>query len=195
VPANNASPIPGDAWWDAVDADEVDGHDLLKDAALFQIVGVPFMASRVIFRDGIQRKGVDYRDDFVSVELRVAPQTVIDATRDRIISRRRSAKIADTEPIADGGESLVINDGSTGLYRQIMQYLAAKELIVLPEGLHEGDKGNTIYDLPRSQWIDGAEAATEGFDIALKCARGLRFSEYPSEYLPEGEMARTWYLA
>lgn len=194
VPAN-ASSVAVNGWWDETEADEVDGFDLLKDAAMFQVVGVPFMVTRVVFRDGIQRKGQDYRDDFVSIELRVAPQTVINDTATRIISRRTALGLKAEDHIADGDEYLVINDGSTGMYRQILQYLHAKELITLPEGPAEGEKGECIYDLPRSQWRGGAEQASEGIEIALKCARGLRFSEYSSEYLPEGEKARTWYLA
>jgi hypothetical protein len=184
-------------WWDETDADEVDGFDLLKDAALFQLVGVPFMGFRVVFRDGIQRKGNEYRDDFASLELRTAPLAVMQRDMSRIMSRRVANKIDEAAlmNIVQPEESLVVNDGSTGLYRQIVQYLAAKELIKLPVGQEVGEKGETIFDLPRSQWLEGAEAATEGIDIQLRCARGLRFSEYPSEYLPEGEMARTWYLA
>lgn len=184
-------------WWDETDADEVDGFDLLRDSALFQLVGIPFMGFRAVFRDGIQRKGSTHRDDFASLELRTAPIAVIRRDMTRIMTRRRSNKIDEAAllDMAQPEESLVINDGSTGLYRQIVQYLAAKELIKLPSGQEVGEKGETIFDLPRSQWLEGAEAATAGIDIQLRCARGLRFSEYPSKFLPEGEFARTWYLA
>jgi hypothetical protein len=80
------------------------------------------------------------------------------------------------------------------LYRQVVQYLAAKELISLPVGDEEGEKGDTIYDLPRSQWLAGADKATEGIGIKLRCSRGLRFSVYSNEYTGD-EQARTWYIA
>lgn len=178
--------------WNEPDADEVDGYDLLKDEALYQLVGVPLKATKVIFRDGIQRKGTDWRDDYVSVEVRVAPALAWDM--DRIRSRRRTFGLEPGSPIAKPDEQLVVNDGSTGLYRQIVQYLAAKGLITLPEGDEEGEKGDSILDLPRSQWEAGAEAATEGIPIKLKCPRGLRFSEYSNEYTGD-DKARTWYLA
>lgn len=192
------SPSPIEEWWGAPEADEVEGHDLLKDEALDDIVGVPFMGFKVVFREGVQRRDIPWRDDYASLELRVAPAAVILRDLTRIQTRRRSFKVPalTVEQAASlPGEQLVINDGSTGLYRQIVQYLAAKGLIKLPDGDEEGEKGETIYDLPRSQWLAGAEEATEGIDIQLRCSRGLRFSEYPSPYLPDGEMAKTWYIA
>lgn len=188
------STVAVDEWWDATDVDEVEGHDLLKDEALYELVGVPFMAFKVIFRDGIQRKGSPWRDDYASVELRVAPGLIYQRDFARIQSRRKSAGILENSAPAMPGEQLVINDGSTGLYRQIVQYLVAKEMIMLPDGDEEGEKGDCIYDLPRSEWISGADKGTEGFEIQLRCSRGLRFSEYSNEYTGD-EKARTWYIA
>ena len=189
------SPIAVNAWWNDDDDDEVEGYDLLRDEALLQLVGVPFKGTKVIFRDGTQRKGIDYRDDYASLELRVAPEAVLMQTMTRILTRRRALKVPDNTPIADGDENLVLNDGSTGAYRQIVQYLVAKGHVTLPEGPEEGEKGDSVLDLPRSQWLTGAEEATKGIEIKLKCPRGLRFSDYTNEYLPEGQTARTWYIA
>jgi len=192
------SPSAVDNWWIADDIDEVEGQDLLRDEALKDIVGLPFLAYKAIYRDGIQRKDVPYRDDYVSVELRVAPYPVIMRNIERIQARRKSydapaLTVAQTETLP--GEQFVVNDGSTGLYRQITQYLVAKERITLPEGPEVGGKGESVYDSPRSLWLAGADDATKGFDIGLRCSRGLRFSEYESEYLPAGERATTWYIA
>lgn len=187
-------------WWDARDEDgqalydEVDGNDLLKDAALFQLVGVPFMGTRVVFRDGVQRKGSEYRDDYASLELQVAPERVIKHSLVRIITRRQSLKVPPETLMADPDEQLVLNDGSTGIYRQIVQYLVMKGHVTLPDGEEEGEKGDSIFDLPRSQWLTGADAATEGIDIKLRCSRGLRFSDYTNDYTGN-ETARTWYIA
>jgi hypothetical protein len=186
------------AWWDDPEADEVEGYDLLRDEALLDLIGVPFRGFRAVYRDGVQRKGVAYRDDYVSLELRIAPPAVVLRDIARIQSRRKTfdAPVLSVAQAASlPGQQLVINDGSTGIYRQITQYLVAKEHIKLPDGPEEGEKGESIYDLPRSEWLEGADQATEGIGIRLNCTRGLRFSEYPSKYLPEGEMAKTWYIA
>jgi hypothetical protein len=185
-------------WWADVDADEVEGHDLLRDDALYDVVGVPFMGMKVIFREGVQRKGAKWRDDYVSLELRVAPAQTILAGLSRIQARRRSFDVPElsAEQLASlPGEQLVINDGSTGLYRQIVEYLAAKELIELPQGDEQGEKGETIFDMPRSQWIKGADEATSGIEIRLRCSRGLRYSDYSNEFTGDNEKARTWYIA
>jgi hypothetical protein len=194
----NGSTLTTDDWWNDPDVDEVGGADLLRDAALTDAVGVPFRAFKAIWRDGIQRKNVKYRDDYVSLEFQIAPARVILSGLSRIQARRTSYKVPEltAEQLASlPGESLVLNDGSTGLYRQVLQYAVAKSLVTLPEGPEEGEKGESILDLPRSEWLTGADEATKGFDIKLNCPRGLRFSEYPSEYLPEGELAKTWYIA
>jgi hypothetical protein len=180
------------AWWAA--GDEVEGSDLIKDEGLFELVGVPFKAVRATFRDGVQRKDVPYRDDYVSVDLVVAPPAVYKKALSRINSRRASAEVSE-KPVAMPFEQLVVNDGSTGFYRQILEYLVGKGHVTLPEGEITGEKGECVYDLPRSQWLTGADEASEGIDVDLNCTRGLRFSEYESEYLPAGQTARTWYIA
>lgn len=184
-----AKPANGDdEWWSANEADEVEGYDLVKDEALEALVGVPFMITGAIFRDGLQLKGVPYRSDFVSLELRIAPASMI---QKRVSAGRLNAMImAKVLP----GELLVINDGSTGIYRQIVQYLAAKELITLPAGKEEGEKGETIYDLPRSEWVSGGEEGGKGFEIMLRCSRGLRYSEYSNNYTGD-DTVKTWYIA
>jgi hypothetical protein len=181
------------SWWDDDATDEVEGYDLVKDEALYALVGVPFMVTNVTFREGIQRKGHPYRDDYVSLELTVAPFEVLTDRWARILARRATYKLT-AEGIAKPEEQLVINDGSTGIYRQIIQYLQAKNLIGLPDGETEGEKGETVLDLPRSEWLSGADQATSGINIRLKCSRGLRYSDYSNEYTGE-ETARTWYIA
>lgn len=186
-------PIGEIGWWDTEDADEVEGYDLIKGNALNSLVGVPFMVVSATFHEGVQRKGIPYRDDFVSLEVVVAPFEVMKAQKARILGRRVSAQLTDPEDIAKPGERVVINDGSTGIYRQIVQYLSMKGLIELPDGPLEGPKGECVYDLPRSGWLDGGDETT--FSLRLKCPRGLRYSEYNNEYTTPGERAITWYLA
>jgi hypothetical protein len=207
----HGSPLTAqDSWWDA-EADDVEGYDLVKDKALFSLVGVPFRISSFAFRVGIQHKGIDWRNDFVSAELRVAPTPIIVRQYNRIMSRRTGDLIPDASAIPDPGEQLVINDGSTGLYRQVVQYLEAKDLIVVPDDLPTtGGKNECRYDLPASMFeVTDAALATDVamirfspsgeqvtfFHVDLRCSRGLRYSDYDSELAAPGERALTWYIA
>lgn len=173
--------------WDALiqSADETIGYELISGEAADKLIGVPHLITRVIFREGILRKGETYKDDYVSCEAVVAPEEVIK-------QRHVRGRLNVSEISVDPGEHIVYNDGSTGIYRQIVKYLAAKGLIELPEGPDAGGKGESRYDLPRSQWIEGEEAATEGINIRLYCPRGLRYSEYSNEYTEDG---KTRYIA
>jgi hypothetical protein len=185
-----------DAWWNDADPDIVEGFDLAKDEVLFLLVGVPLLITRVVYRVGVQRVNVPWRDDYVSAECRVAPLKVITMQMPKILARRGNKFIGDKNALPDPADQLVINDGSTGFYRQITQYLEAKELIDLGDDFPvEGNKGECRYDLPRSEWLAGAEEATAGFDISLKCPRGLRYSEYQNDFTAPGESAITWYIA
>lgn len=177
-------------WWDqqAATADVVDGSALITGDAADKLINVPMLITRVIYRDGIQRHGIHYRNDYVSCEAVVAPAEVLQkkATRGRL-----DMNLISVEP----GESIVFNDGSTGIYRQITAYLEMKGLIKLPDPLVEsGPMGDCSYDLPRSQWKSGADAATAGIILnpPLLCPRGLRYSEYSNDYAPDG--AKTRYI-
>lgn len=173
-----------DAWAEAIaQADTVEGADKSKGAAL---VSVPFLITRVFYRDGVQRPGVKYRDDYASVELTVAPAKVV-------ANRAERGHLDPTTLQVSPGEAVVLNDGSTGIYRQVTQYLVAKGLIELPDGPASGGKGECVFDLPRSQWRAGAEAATSGIPIRLFCPRGLRASDYTNDYNPDG--STTYYIA
>lgn len=201
LPLTNA-----DAWF-MEDADEVEGFDLVKEDALFSLVGVPFRITRLVYRPGIQQKGIAWRNDYVSAELRVFPDAVLLRDLDRILSRRTGDLIRDPKAIPTGGEQLVINDGSTGFYRQSVIYLEGKELITVPSALPaEGGKNECRYDLPASEWeiseddprvgiIPGPDDSTIfAFAVKLNCSRGLRYSDYDN---PTGsaDKAVTFYIA
>jgi hypothetical protein len=180
--------VPGAEDWDALtgSADEVVGHELISGEAADKLIGVPFVITRVIFREGVQRPKTPYRDDYVSCEAVVAPQEIL-------VQRARRGRLDLDEISVDPGEHIIFNDGSTGIYRQIVQYLEAKGLIRLPDGPDVGGKGESRFDLPRTQWDEGDEAATSGINIRLLCPRGLRYSEYTNEYNPDG--SKTRYIA
>jgi hypothetical protein len=206
----HGSPLTNqDAWW-AEEADQVEGYDFIKDAALFSLVGVPFRIFTLTFRAGVQQKGCAWRNDYVSAELRVAPEPIIVRQFDRIMSRRTGDLILDPRAIPTPGEELGINNGSTGVYRQIVQYIEAKELITVPDDLPiDGEKNECRYDYPASKFTISDDAIRDGtaevrfspdgeqvtvFRVKLDCLRGLRYSDYSNEYTGD-DKAITWYIA
>jgi hypothetical protein len=211
----HGSPLTGnDAWWNE-EADEVEGYDFIKDAALFALVGVPFKIYRLTFRPGIQQKGCEWRNDYVSSELRIAPEPVIRAQIDRILSRRDDEFMAGKSfPVP--GEMLGINNGSTGFYRQCVQYLTLKDYIKFPEEWmdrlpEEGKKNECLFDLPSTIFVPTDAAVRQGvaeygytssgehtnvFHLPkpISCMRGLRYSHYDNEFT-DADGAFTWYIA
>jgi hypothetical protein len=161
------------AEWNAVaaQADEVIGYSLIggkeNEETLAKLKGVPFVIEGVTFRKGdIVVKATGQARDYLSVEALVHP---------RYQSRFKRSRV-------------VFNDGSTGIYRQIVKYLTDKGLITVPENLpEEGEANATRYDVSFSRGDDGG---TE-FDIRLVCPEGLRDSAYTNE----NGSATTWYLA
>lgn len=160
--------------WDAANtgAAEVMGFSLYggkeNDNTLDALVGVPFSVLTITFREGDIK--VDKEDerarDYVSLEILVHPAYAHKFNR----------------------KYVVFNDGSTGIYRQIVKFLAARGDISLDESLPEsGDAHTTRYDVSFSDGPD--EPAV--FVGKLKAPEGLRKSEYDG---PTGK-AVTWYLA
>lgn len=191
---------PGADWESlAAQADEILGYDLARDETADDLVGVPFMLTRVIFRPGAMRNKVQAA--YVSCEVRTAPH--LDA---RLINARRESsrlpRLADLDSLAFGPDShVVFNDGSTGVYRQVVKYLAGKEYITLKAPVIEaGPYGESSFDQPPSDWANvthGEVRFTEdGFatyiaDVLLFCPRGLRLSLYENDYTQTG---KTRYL-
>jgi len=171
-------------WNSAVaNAIEIEGYSLLggkeNEKTLDLLVGVTFLIKNVTFRMG----DVLYPDgphkgearDYVSVETMIHP----------LYAGRFSRKY------------VVFNDGSTGIYRQIMAALAARGSLDLNESLpDEGEAHGTRYDvsptLTASTDIERPDhVAYHGLD--LLCPEGLRKSVYKVQGQP-GD-ATTWYLA
>jgi hypothetical protein len=182
---------PGTDWETLErEADEVLGYDLLKDEGADDLVGVPFLITAVSFRPGLMHEKV--RQAYVSCEVRITPNLTL-----RVINSRREGSslggIASLDSLAFGPDShVVVNDGSTGIYRQIVKYLAAKRFITLKEPITEaGAYGESSFDQPPNQWAGIATGDTtedDGFlsysvPVRLACPRGLRLSQYEhSEY-------------
>jgi hypothetical protein len=193
---------PGADWETIVgEADEILGYDLARDETADDLVGVPFVITRVYFRPGVLRD--KERAAYVSCETIVAPQIDL-----RLINSRREGsrlpRLPDLESLAFGpGSHVVFNDGSTGVYRQIVKYLATKGMIELKTPIIEaGSYGESSFDQPPNRWaatIAGDLIPTDetpvfseyAANMRLFCPRGLRLSLYENDYTQTG---KTRYL-
>lgn len=168
-------------------ADEVVGYDLIKDDILDALAGVPFLMTRITFR----QQGTL---TFLSAECIIGPADML--------KRRR----VDTAQLPfEPGELVVFNDGGTGIYRQIVAYLHARQYLTIPEPVIPGGKsGISTYDLPLEEWgtagwninsgsytytADGHPSYTA--EVRLLAKRGIRISDYNWS----GGPAKTRYLA
>lgn len=178
------------------EAVEVQGNQLVKDDIADELVGVPFLITRVVFRPGkVDPHDKTRRLAYVSCESVIADEAYI---------ARRKINL-DAKPFLPN-DHIVVNDGSTGIYRQVLAVMESQGFIILPEGPVAGPKGETRYDTPPSEWVEMpageawmAEATSDdaGFlyyaaDVRIFAPRGLRLSEYGNEYTEDG---KTRYLA
>jgi hypothetical protein len=191
---------PGEDWNSLVDnADEVLGYDLARDETADDLVGVPFLVTRLVFRPGVLRD--KERQAYVSCEVRIAPQLDIRLINSRRVSSRLT-QLANLDALAFGPDShVVFNDGSTGVYRQVVKYLYMKGFISLATPVIEaGSYGESSFDQPPSRWTATAHGErtqdADNFtaytaDIRMYCPRGLRLSLYENDYTQTG---KTRYL-
>jgi hypothetical protein len=156
------------------DAMEVEGYSLYggkdNDRKLDALVGVPFLIKAVTFRMGdITPDGQTEPRDYVSVECLIHPMH----------AHRFERKY------------VVFNDGSTGIYRQIVAALALNGYVELNEDLPEKGHANTTrYDASFS--ADNSESGGTEFALKLRAPEGLRKSAYDN---PDGSEGFTWFLA
>lgn len=177
----------------ALTADEVLGHALLKDEdKLNGLLGVPFLITHVTYRrsfPSMKTKGLWLA--YVSAECVIADETYLDSYGISLHGRPVHAEM-----------TVVLNDGSTGIARQITKYLHSKGYIELPEGPDEGGKETSRFDAPPSEWPDvhygdlrftEEEFAEYRAEIRLLCPRGLRLSDgYSNDFTDNGA---TFYIA
>lgn len=157
---------------------EIEGYSQIggkdNEQTLELLKGVPFIIKNAIFRKGdVVPDGDKEPRDYVSLECLVHPSYVGRFKRKYII----------------------FNDGSTGVYRQVVAALAARGSIVLDEKLpEEGGAHATRFDVSPTLAY-GAERPdhVEYADLNLKCPEGVRKSEYDQEGRPGKGI--TWYLA
>lgn len=180
-------------------ADRVDGGELVKGETLALLKGVPFAITKVHYREGdVKDKTTGLPTCYTSLEITLGDE--------KWLTKRR-VNLATFPFIPE--ENLIFNDGSTGVKRQMTNYLHAKGFIVVrkdPDKLVMGGaKGESSFDLPPGDWDDiPAENGKltindNGFPcweftlpVPLFCVRGLRPSEYSNDYAKD---AVTWYLA
>lgn len=149
-----------------------------------QLIGVPHVVIGVTYRPGYP--DANGNGDYVSVEAVVADAATLSSSPIK--------HMLPGELTVWGNESVVYNDGSTGVRRELTALLQHIGLIdVGPE-----DGKSNPFDRPFQMWAAGAERATEGIVADLDgtpfrfiAARGLRKSDYDSPYGP----ATTFYIA
>lgn len=178
------------------EAVEVQGNQLVKEELFDELVGVPFLITKVTFRRGMKDPLNKNRwMAYVSAEAVIADETYLS---------RRKIDLSDRPFVP--GDHIVLNDGSTGIYRQIVAVLESQGFITLPEGPVQGAKGQTRLDAPPSEWtdVDAGESwfgevgsDSEGFmlytaNVRIFAPRGLRLSTYSNDYTQD---AKTRYLA
>lgn len=189
---------PGMDWETIVgSADEILGYDLARDETADDLTGIPFALTSVTFRPGVLRDKI--RQAYVSCEVRIAPTLDL-----RLINTRREGsrlpRITDLDMLAFGPDShVVFNDGSTGVYRQIVKYLHLKGYIELKSPVIEnGVYGESSFDQPPSGFADikrgDVKFDPDGFSVytvalapMLYCPRGLRLSLYENNYTQTGK--------
>lgn len=193
------------------DAVSLPGFELADDELLDALVGVELIITRVTVRVGdISRRPDNVwlkefpkntKSGYVSLEL-----TVTDNLNLQKINRARASnkmsQLASLEALGiDAEDNFVINDGSTGIYRQILAFLGLEQYIVLPDGELDGKAGTTVLDTIPSEWqevnvgeslFDKAGNLTYTANVRIRCPRGIRRSDYESEFNPD---SHTRYLA
>lgn len=106
-----------------------------------------------------------------------------------------NADFASIEITPRDGDPTVINDGGTGIRRQIVQMLVTKGLVDPGEALTEpgGEKFDPL-DNPISEWRKGQDIAHDpGFGpFNFLIPRGTRVSTYSH---PDHGDSETWYLS
>jgi hypothetical protein len=194
MPQAEAPPVQryqGGTWDDLMaESGEVFGADLESGQ---MVVGVPFGWVHATFRPGDYASQAETtfvhkgeKGNYVSLDIIIAPEEEIEKRikRNRIMIPGTEVPVTSLAELGViPGEHLAINEGGTGVYRQVMEYLEGYGLIGLPDGPDEGRYGESRFDCPAERWTFGAEIATgAGFPVRLYCPRGLRSSKYENEY-------------
>lgn len=166
---------------ETAEAIEIEGYTQFggkeNEKTLDELIGVPFLIKSATFRHGdITPRGWAFARDYVSCEVLISPAHAHKFPR----------------------KYVVFNDGSTGIYRQIVAALVARDLVQVPQDLpEEGPAHETRYDVSFSRSEPNSEGETiwypREFPVKLLCPEGLRKSDYDNP--AGGGKSTTWYLA
>ena len=169
------------------DADVVAGGTLEKEKD--NLIGMPFVITSITIRDGLRSAKTNNITNYVSLEAVIADRPTMAKALQRGLINQGQANLFDPE------ESIVINDGSTGICRQVIAWAHSKGYINVPEGPETGGAGETRYDAYWGTWADNNTGEAGSYRIELDrplyCPRGLRLSTYENDYSPDGA---TYYL-
>lgn len=166
------------------------GHDLVKGPDFDDLTGVDLIITRITIRKGAARpQGSPWTSldgGYLSAELTTNP-----VQRIKVVNRCRAAAgmevIDDLGELSfDPGDSLVFNDGGTGIYRDIVAILHEEGYIAVPSGKANAPKGFSRFDTVPEEWEilkgDAIEKDDEPFlgyttPILLHAVRGIRRSK------------------
>jgi hypothetical protein len=175
IAAPYTSDTDAKVWENAVaGAIEIEGYSLYggteNERTLDALIGIPLVILHATFRRGdITPKDTEVARDYVSLECLIHPSHQHEFAR----------------------KYVVFNDGSTGIYRQVVAALYARELITVNEDLPEsGEAHSTRYDVSFTV-VD--TDSVEFRNIKIFCPEGLRKSKYDNP--GGGGASTTWYLA
>lgn len=178
-------------------SDAIDSGQLYTGEDLEHFRGVQFAVVGGTFREGFEREigGKKEKGDYVSLEC--------------IVGDAKANKTVDFDSKPFGPLDVVrINDGSTGIRRQIVKYLHLRNLVrVVPEGqelTETGSLGESTYDLPVGLWANvmvGELGVNEEGEVSFEfeipglflVKRGIRSSTYKAS--KTGKMTTTRFLA
>jgi len=185
--------LPADADIMRISQEELDANEEFYEVPGFALVtdkrsvlGLPFSILRVTYQQPVADKANDFGErDYVSLQCIVHDQKSIDECL-------RRGLIPNDQVSYDPGERILINDGSTGIRRQVTQMLHQWGLI------NVGDvNSNNDYDKPWTKWetdeFDQFEMQADvvvpsfgtnhnGNRLHIRVPRGLRASMYTNEY-------------
>jgi hypothetical protein len=118
-----------------------DDPELQRDSAV--LVGVPFIIYKVVYRP---KRSELFERDWISLEMQIAPKAVVQ----QAIDRRRVPNVESLEGLqVVPGEKIVVNDGSTGVRRQLTKAFHEKGVIDVGG---DPSMGNKRFDREHTEW-------------------------------------------
>lgn len=147
------------------------------------LIGIPHIVTSVIYRPGFPRAGTE--GDYASVEAVIADAATLNAPQ----VRHQLASELTVFP----NEPVVYNDSGTGVRRTFTELFTWMGLInpgSAARGLSPFDKQYQLWDSGADLAATGIIADGNGEKFRYLAMRGLRRSDYESEYGP----ATTYYI-